>query len=71
VAAPGRVRVGTSGWIYPHLRGIFYPSDLPEQKWFAHYAGTFDTVEVNNSFYRLPSEATFDEWARQATPGFV
>ena len=66
----GRVRVGTSGWIYKHWKGVVYPAGLPVRRWLAHYATLFDTVEVNNSFYRLPSEETFREWARQAPPGF-
>ena len=67
----GRVRVGTSGWIYRHWKGVVYPADLPVRRWLAHYAASFDTVEVNNSFYRLPSEGTFRDWARQAPPGFL
>ena len=65
------VRIGTSGWVYQHWRGLFYPHDLPQPEWFAHYAHQFDTVEVNNSFYRLPSEAAFDAWRKQAPPGFL
>ena len=65
------VRIGTSGWVYQHWRGIFYPHDLPQPEWFAHYAHQFDTVEINNSFYRLPSEAAFDAWREQAPPGFL
>lgn len=66
-----RVRIGTSGWIYRHWRGNFYPPDLPVRSWFAYYARHFDTVEINNSFYRLPSEATFVAWRRQAPPHFL
>ena len=69
--AQGTWRVGTSGWVYQHWRGRFYPSDLPATRWFGFYAGQFSTVEVNNSFYRLPSEQTFTTWARKAPPGFV
>lgn len=64
-------RVGTSGWIYQHWRGVFYPAEMPVKHWFAHYTGFFDTVEINNSFYRLPSEEAFDAWASQAPPGFL
>jgi uncharacterized protein YecE (DUF72 family) len=64
-------RVGCSGWQYKHWRGDFYPADLPTSQWFAHYAKTFDTVEINNSFYRLPETATFAKWAAQAPAGFV
>ena len=65
------IRIGTSGWVYPHWRDIFYPADLHQADWFDHYASHFDTVEINNSFYRLPSEATFDKWREQAPDGFL
>lgn len=66
-----RAYIGTSGWVYKHWRGVFYPPDLPQARWFEYYAGRFDTVEVNNTFYRLPEAPTFKEWAAQAPPGFV
>ncbi|HEU5098856.1 MAG TPA: DUF72 domain-containing protein [Roseiflexaceae bacterium] len=66
-----RVRIGTSGWVYQHWRGIFYPDQLRQSDWFAHYARSFDTVEINNSFYRLPSPAAFAVWREQAPAGFV
>jgi len=62
--------VGCSGWQYKHWRGDFYPADLPQTRWFEHYARTFDTVEINNTFYRLPEQATFAAWARRAPPAF-
>lgn len=65
------IRIGTSGWVYNHWRGIFYPADLRQAGWLRYYVGHFDTVEINNSFYRLPSEAAFDAWREQAPPGFV
>ena len=68
---PGRGRIGTSGWVYKHWRGTFYPPEMTPRRWFAYYADIFDTVEINNSFYRLPSPEAFEEWARQAPPGFV
>src|SRR3954469_12922547 len=49
----GAIRIGTSGWIYPHWRERFYPARLPQKKWFQYYCGHFDTVEINNTFYRL------------------
>lgn len=64
-------RVGTSGWVYPHWRGVFYPPGLPQAEWFRYYARHFVTVEINNTFYRLPGEATFDRWREQAPAGFV
>jgi uncharacterized protein YecE (DUF72 family) len=66
-----RCHIGTSGWIYAHWRGVFYPPDLPQARWYEHYARHFETVEINYSFYRLPSEAAFDQWRAQAPAGFV
>jgi uncharacterized protein YecE (DUF72 family) len=71
MSAHGRFRIGTSGWIYRHWRGVFYPPKRPVHRWFAFYNEHFDTVEINNTFYRLPSEDAFDEWERQAGPGFL
>jgi uncharacterized protein YecE (DUF72 family) len=65
------VRVGCSGWQYRHWRGDFYPSAVPVSGWFEHYASIFETVEINNSFYRLPESATFAVWATRAPRGFV
>jgi uncharacterized protein YecE (DUF72 family) len=65
------IRVGCSGWQYKHWRGDFYPANLPSSRWFGHYASRFDTVEVNNTFYRLPEATTFAAWARAAPPRFV
>jgi len=64
------LRIGTSGYHYSHWRGVFYPEDLPKKEWFSHYARQFDTVEINNTFYRLPEEAIFDAWGGQAPRGF-
>jgi uncharacterized protein YecE (DUF72 family) len=67
---PASVHIGCSGWIYKHWRGLFYPETLPTKRWFAFYAEGFDTVEINNSFYRLPKAEVFDAWRAQAPPGF-
>ncbi len=56
--------------MYRHWRGLFYPQDLAVKRWFAHYAAAFDTVEINNSFYRLPTPETFAAWRAQAPEGF-
>jgi uncharacterized protein YecE (DUF72 family) len=64
-------RVGTSGWQYRDWRGRFYPEHLPQRAWLAHYATRFDTVEVNNSFYRLPEAETFRRWREQTPAGFL
>jgi uncharacterized protein YecE (DUF72 family) len=67
---PMTVHIGTSGWVYNHWRGVFYPVDLPQRDWFSFYARSFETVEINNSFYRLPSAGTFQAWRQQAPVGF-
>ena len=64
------IRIGCSGWNYRHWRARFYPERLAMKHWFAFYAEHFDTVEINNSFYRLPKPATVDAWRDQAPPGF-
>ena len=66
----GTVRIGCSGWIYRHWRDVFYPAKLAQRLWFAHYAATFDTVELNTSFYHLPKADTFAKWRDQAPSGF-
>jgi uncharacterized protein YecE (DUF72 family) len=66
MATRGNVRIGTSGWIYKHWRGLFYPERLPVKRWFSYYSRAFDTVEVNNTFYRLPAPGVFAEWRDQA-----
>jgi uncharacterized protein YecE (DUF72 family) len=66
----GTVRIGCSGWIYRHWRGAFYPEKMAQRLWFAHYAGTFGTVELNTSFYHLPKPETFEKWRAQAPCGF-
>jgi len=64
-------RIGCSGWVYKHWRGSFYPAGLRQADWFRHYAGVFDTVEINNSFYRTPTESMFQGWREQAPEGFL
>jgi uncharacterized protein YecE (DUF72 family) len=66
-----RIHVGTSGWQYRDWRGTFYPSDLPQREWLPYFAGHFETVEVNNSFYRLPERSTFERWSEQTPSGFI
>ena len=66
----GRVRIGCSGWTYRHWRELFYPPKTPQRLWFGCYAETFETVELNTSFYHLPKPETFTKWRDQAPPGF-
>ena len=65
------IHIGTSGWQYDDWRGPFYPDDLPQRAWLTFYADRFHTVEVNNTFYRLPELGTFRRWREQTPPGFV
>lgn len=67
----GRVRIGTSGYAYAHWRGPFYPEDLPAKRWFAHYADRLGTVEINNTFYRMPTGKAVAGWRDQAPDGFL
>jgi uncharacterized protein YecE (DUF72 family) len=63
--------IGTSGWAYAHWRHHLYPPHLPQARWLEHYAERFPTVEVNNSFYRLPSAEVFRAWRRRTPDGFI
>lgn len=65
------VLVGTSGWHYAHWRGPFYPEKLPAEKMLGFYSERLPTVEINNSFYRLPEKRTFRQWCRQTPPEFL
>jgi uncharacterized protein YecE (DUF72 family) len=66
------VRVGCSGWNYKHWRnGVFYPPRLPPSRWLEFYAQYFDTVEVNATFYRLPTVKAVAGWVEQSPPGFL
>lgn len=67
----GLVRIGTSGWHYPHWVGPFYPRGMPPGAFLAHYARQFDTVEVNNTFYGLPGPEAVAAWCRDTPPGFL
>lgn len=66
----GVFRCGTSGFQYDHWSGPFYPDHLSKKEWFGFYADRFGAVEINNTFYGLPSEETFREWRDRAPEGF-
>jgi uncharacterized protein YecE (DUF72 family) len=66
-----RIHVGTSGYNYPEWRGTFYPEKFAAAKMFAYYAERFHTVEINATFYRMPTEKTATGWRDQAGPGFT
>ncbi len=65
-----RVAVGTSGYAYKEWKGSFYPEKLAQDKMLAYYGERFDTVEINNTFYRMPSEKLLATWAAQVPDGF-
>jgi uncharacterized protein YecE (DUF72 family) len=65
------IRIGTSGYHYKHWQGPFYPARTSASQMLHYYARYFDTVELNNSFYRLPAEAAFDDWRKATPPNFV
>ena len=67
----GHARVGCSGWSYKDWRGVVYPDDLPPSQWFKHYTTLFDTVELNNTFYRLPTTHAVQQWAAAAPANFL
>lgn len=67
----GKIHIGCSGWNYKDWRGRFYPKDAPPARWLEFYAAAFDTVEINNTFYQLPTAQTFKTWRAQAPDGFI
>jgi uncharacterized protein YecE (DUF72 family) len=66
----GVARIGCSGWHYKSWKGLIYPAELAPSEWLRDYTRRFSTVELNNSFYRLPAEETFAGWREQVSRGF-
>jgi uncharacterized protein YecE (DUF72 family) len=64
------VIVGTSGYSYKEWKGTFYPSDLPAAKMLAFYAQHFGSVEINNTFYRMPAATMIEKWSSEVPQGF-
>ncbi|NPV06952.1 MAG: DUF72 domain-containing protein [Anaerolineae bacterium] len=71
MAGSGQIWIGTSGWHYAHWVGRLYPEGMLPEDYLAFYAGRFDTVEINNTFYQLPSQAAVLQWRRSVPPGFI
>jgi uncharacterized protein YecE (DUF72 family) len=65
------IRIGTSGYHYKHWRGPFYPRKISSNEMLEFYSQNFDTVELNNSFYRLPPVTAFDNWRLSTPADFV
>ena len=66
-----KIHIGTSGWHYLHWKGKFYPTNIKEGEQFDFYKKYFSTVEINNSFYRLPLAKTFSSWKSTSPPNFI
>ncbi|RZU40940.1 DUF72 domain-containing protein [Edaphobacter modestus] len=67
----GRIRIGISGWRYAGWRGIFYPKGLPQRRELEFAAQSFETVEINGTFYSLQRPESFTEWTQQTPEDFV
>lgn len=65
------IRIGTSGWTYPHWQEVFYPPGWRASQWLEYYAREFDTVELNATFYRLPKPKTFENWRKRTPDTFL
>jgi uncharacterized protein YecE (DUF72 family) len=65
------IRIGTSGFSYKEWKGSFYPEDIAASDMLRFYAGKFSTVEINNTFYRMPTAAVLSGWAEQVPDGFT
>lgn len=69
---PGKVYLGTSGWNYRHWSGgVFYPKGSKPSEWLSYYARSFDSVEINYTFYRLPEKNVFETWYEETPPDFT
>src|ERR1043166_1698416 len=67
----GRVYIGTSGWVYKGWQKEFYPAEIPARAQLEFYATQFPTVEINATFYRLPTLKMVRGWRDRAPKGFV
>mgnify|MGYP000843996853 CR=1 FL=1 len=65
------VHIGTSSWLFDAWRGVFYPDGVPKNQYLPYYASQFDTVEVNTSFYAIPSPSTLINWVESVPAGFT
>ena len=70
-SAPVRVLIGTSGYSYKEWKPAFYPEDLPARDFLRFYAERLPTVEINNTFYRMPTAKLVSGWASQAPDSFT
>ena len=66
-----KIRIGTSSWSAPSWEGVFYPQGMPSGDYIRHYSSRFDTVEIDATFYRIPTEHMVDRWRERTPPGFL
>src|SRR5476651_1646987 len=71
MAAPGKVRIGISGWTYKPWRGEFYPQDLKQKRELQYPSTTFNSIEINGTFYSLQRPTSFERWAAETPDDFV
>ncbi|MGB9699868.1 MAG: DUF72 domain-containing protein [Thermodesulfobacteriota bacterium] len=68
----GKAIIGTSGWNYKHWgEGVFYPPGMRQAEWLPYYSNFFESVEINNTFYHLPSQEVFETWYKETPSQFV
>lgn len=67
----GRIHVGTMGWSYNFWAGNFYPEGTKSHEYLREYSKRFDTVEIDNTFYRIPSQTSLEKWNTQTPAGFI
>jgi uncharacterized protein YecE (DUF72 family) len=65
------ILIGTSGWQYRHWRDVFYAKDVPQRRWLEYFSERFPGVEINNTFYMLPKEESFDRWREGSADDFL
>ena len=71
MASPGKVRIGISGWTYKPWRGVFYPKDLKQKHELEYASKTFNSIEINGTFYSLQRPTSFERWAAETPDDFV
>ncbi|MDP9147003.1 MAG: DUF72 domain-containing protein, partial [Acidobacteriota bacterium] len=71
MTVPGKVRIGISGWTYKPWRGVFYPEDLTQKRELEHASNTFNSIEINGTFYSLQRPSSFERWAAETPDEFV
>jgi len=66
-----KTHIGTSGWHYPHWKEVYYPKDCSQKSFLDFYAHDFETVEINNTFYKLPEITTLEVWKKSVPKNFL